>query len=389
MEKRYPINSNTIDESNLFIRVLLYELDSCFDRFIWNYNFQKISCSNFVILGYADINYSLAPVYISMTYEQKGKIKELIFSSSHDLSEDTLMGITKCIENARQTKISTFRFSAQILNIPLNNYSGNNFKINLKERNSYLTFDINGVNEKDAKNQFNIKAKKIIDFISLAVNETLAISLCIEKIDANTKNEQINQYCKSNKHFISGDCQDGNSIYLLHSKVIEYIDKILENKSFSIFDNACRVYNTALNLYHEFLNNKKMNFDYNEIAAITFMSALETIATYNTENKSCTGCDQSNGQRLMIYKIKDKVIKFVKKYYQECAEKQIKNYYDLRSSFVHSGKQFAKYEYNNSDLQIPYFEEDSKSYISIDNEWSNGFKMIVGYTLRHYFIKNI
>ena len=379
MKELFSINCETIDESNLFIRALLYEFSNYFDRFIWSYLYENIPASNSVMLGYADINYSDTPVNIGITYKQKGIINDLVFSSSNELPTDTLDGIQQCVENAKQSKLHAFCFSSQLLNIQLNNYIGDKFNIYSLNKKSFLTFEIYGLNEKDAKTQFFIRAKQIIDVISLAVNKPTGISEPESTSYTTDKATEPIKYCKSDDHFKMGISEDDHSKYLLQQNIIKYIDEIINNKSFSILDNACRVFHSALKLNQEFLNNKELNADYNEIAAITFMSALETVATYPREKKKCNVCGQD------VYKIKDRVSAFILSFYNKDVKKQIDCYYRLRSSFIHEGKQFAKIEYN-SDLKIPYFDAESKSYLSIDNEWSNGFKMIVGFALRNYFL---
>jgi len=367
-------NINSIETSNKFLRSVFYLFHKNLS-FIWNYSPSKIDNSEIWKLGYADVNKSVTPITIQIRYKQKGIINEIQFISSTEIIRETKQIIKECVNQAFNLKENIFDIHAK-LNERIQSVSGLNFCILNIEKTSFLCLKVLGFDKIDAKREFSIKAKQITDIISLAINKHIKFKI-IEfdsvNIEDNNKHDNISEI-----KFLNGNTFN-NEYNLLHNSVIKFINSISEQKidiETKYFLSACRLYNTACKI-----RNFNENNEFNEIKGVTFISALEIIATSLKETSlKCYFCDE------IKYKISKKTKDFVKIYgWQNNGLEIIDSYYSLRSKYIHKGHHFSYLEFK-SELEVPFYDKDCNEFVWFDNKWSEGIADICGYALRNFLL---
>lgn len=316
----FDVCLDTNIDSNDYLRCLWTKIRHKFGKFAWLFNPVKIADRNLIMIGDADIDKE-SPLSISIHYKKKGCISSIIFNSIPDIN--VRQQLLDCLKQATEYRkylksiAFSFKFDSRV-----------NFK---QTKGKYFSIEGNNI-------IFHVNAYDTIDGGVIA--KDIFNSLCsilsfylLYPIHATNQLVYNERNCK--RSFVLPE-QAAVHIDDFLSKRYEYEDNL------SLFETAIESFSQGI--IYEDLSYTLAGADlpFVESAIVSYMSALEIISTNDIPPSKCETCGQ------MRYSIARRVQNLVERLYpgyEKYMSMLIKDYYKIRSSYVHTGKQLSKRNY--------------------------------------------
>ena len=391
------------EKANLFLRALWAELRKSFTKFSWSYFPSKDGKQNKVFFGFLNLGLD-STIDISINYKKKGGIKEIFFDGVEVNSVEGLK-ISKAVKNALQIYLNPEGYYCisvfvKSLYFPISFYKGTFFKvIPMNETEFELTLMIYAYDEIDTKSISKIIFNNVIDILSVETNQ--CFWLINNKRDNLRTEEKENQF--SNEDWFD-DYPIIDSKFLISEKTFILIDsflsEIIHQQKLKKFLNACMLFHTArkyeaqIRDYIKTSDLKEQGTEYSEsfksevvvssmevgirdsnlfaanivgakqseISMILYISSLEVLSILSleeTDNKQCRECGQK------VYSISKRVSDFVENHNGKHIAKFIKEYYSLRSKYVHEGQHLSLENY--SGISLPQLDSASSTGCAFNN----------------------
>lgn len=414
----------TINDSNAFLINLTYLLANEFKSCAWGYFPSKDGPENIITLGKLDlgIENSLIKVIVKVEYIKKGIINKIIiqlfkdsdlpitnfedieqkFITDQNIEFRIKKSINKVINYSEMKEFTVKKYFESVC--PFGYIKRDKYTIlNIKDNLNVIEIKGKALSGEALEDLLQIKVKKIFDLIAVDTN-----SFIIQKFGENINIKDLDDpKITANvrlKNFLEGYSVYNNEI-ILSEKAILLIDALLDQKTTIINDkntleiskflDGCNHINRALkyganidNVYSylqvrsaipglevnlslfgidpelecieiynkEELNNVSEIFE-DEVEISFYLSGIEVISDLSSDVKVCNSCGQK------VYSIKKRVLETVSKYTDNPKlEKLFGDSYDLRSSFLHSGKQTFKNTFNKI---IPQLDSGSQTGTSL------------------------
>lgn len=382
---KLELNFTDYKESNKFLRAFWAGLRGKYGKCAWNFIPHKDGNKKNVFLGFMDIGVPNHLLRVSVDYKTKGCVKNLIIANDKgeiDCSiKNEIIEISKSAKNAVEISFSYYlRFKP--LHGLLLDYKGENFEIGMNKGHNTLFIRVKAYDEADAKSKLNEARSRILALLAVLTNSAF--------LDYNGK-ESVHIIKKENSVFYSEqDWIDGFPYNENFLSLSEYALKVLDNAvndeldhNFNLIVKAAIVFHSARKLdaqindrlrhkttqkteKDEFTiyleeRDKKLKVSAEiqilntEISNLLYISSLETLSLLEAgeDNARCNECNQ------LIYSISKRVYDFVSSILDDFVAKQIKELYNERSEFVHTGALTASYNY--SGVTIPQLDKSSKT----------------------------
>lgn len=322
----YTIGLDSNVASNEYLRCLWFLIRKQFGKLAWIFIPTKIAYKNLIIVGNADVGLE-SPLSISIRYKKRGCLSSVSFSKiPSDGIRNQLIGCLKEASNYNKylrdrriiCKLSKF--------IDINYSEGDMFSIKGNE----LSFSLASYDKEDgrmiAKDMHNILCS-ILTFYLLT--------------PANPANDQL-LYEKHKKINLE-----------LPEQAIRHIDNFLSKRY--EYENNLTLFETAIEAFSQGITYETLSLStisdvlpFIESAIVSYMSALEIISTNDVMPIKCQTCGQ------MRYSISRRVLELVTKAssgYEDYMAKWIRQYYKIRSEYIHTGKKLSMRNY--SGVSIP------------------------------------
>lgn len=386
-----------LKESNEFLRSLWAEMANEFGKCAWQYMPSKNKQTQTITFGFMDIGVSV--LMAGVTYKKNGSIIKLFFGYSgtnyeyrgmeeEELKKESELGqrIVRVVRKARKGmgKYNEYHANRAIKSLyPLSSYEGNNFKIeNVSDNNTKVYFSIAAYDENQIKGKIIQKTDQVMDFLSVETNAPFWTTSCSEIENQETKVLTDETYQEAD--FIDGfSVRDEKLIISQEAKgFLSYLIRSSgKDEDLLIFLNACshfhtaRKYDAQIHDYQGYIDHPledgsgteieiyTKNQDLKralvtgksqtEIATTLYMSALEVVTLIGFESEKCNECKQDK------YGIASRVRQLIGKHLNSHIARQLNDYYDMRSKFLHRGYMLTNNEPTNSS--IPLLEVESEN----------------------------
>ncbi|MDM5198976.1 hypothetical protein QUF79_13190 [Fictibacillus enclensis] len=351
-------------------------------------------------------------IAVSVSYNERGTIKDIFFDAETKVpnKKEVFERLEKAVNSAKQNigNYSFFQYSTGIQSMySLSSYEGERFSIKIdSEKISKLTILVESYDENQGSGIATKKINQIMDFLSVETNAPFW----------NTKElfgdeENINEIYQEDEEFIDGlSYRDGHLVLSREGK--NFVEKIVnlnndEDEAISLFLKACHHFHTARK-YHAQLENiylanpmkdgdtmtyeikrhedlklaANMGGSHTEIATTLYLSALEVITLYKFKQENCETCSQPK------FKIKQRVKEFVTGHLNEFVAKQLGDYYDKRSFYLHRGSILTRDMPTHSS--IPLLDKNDKTGCVDPVKVSlNNLREYASYCLRKFYKENL
>jgi hypothetical protein len=385
MEILTNLNLTSNEESNTFLRALWAEFRQSFGKCAWQYSPRKDGQNKRVYFGYVDIGIGSKSLSVSISYKQKGVIKEIFFKENFgEFSQENRQKILNSVDKARKNKnnLETYQFKSifESNSLAITSYCGFHFKIDIvNDVTNSILFEAKGFDEVDAATEAKRMLVKILDFLSVCTNSIFVIA----SLDISTEDEfkpGDEDIFIQDFDWIDDHPRIGNYL-ALWEKQKKFIDNIILGK-FDLnhpFIRASSHFHSAHKLWLQssVIDNKI------EISNVLYVSALEVVTElYPLENSSCNQCGQKK------YSIRKRVKEITRLHLNDYIEGFIDDYYSTRSKYLHAGILSSDVSYIG--VSIPQLDPSSASGCGSQISMSPiNLSEFVGYILRSVFLTQI
>jgi hypothetical protein len=391
------IGITDVKESNEFLRSLWAEMAREFGKCGWQYMPYKNKQTKTITFGFMDLGVSI--LMVGITYKNNGSIIKLFFGytgtkyeyrgeEEEDLKKESELGqrLEKVVRKARRGmgKFKDFITTPTIQSLfPLSSYEGQNFKTEIvADSITKIYFPISAYDENQVEGKITHKTNQLMDFLSVETNVPFWVTSIPEIENQETKIFADEAYQEPD--FIDGfSVKDG---YLtISEEAKDFLSYIIrnneENEDLQIFLNACSHFHTArkydAQIYdhqgyidHPLDDGSGVNIEIytknqdlktaldtgvsqTEIATTLYMSAIEVVTLIGFRSEKCNECKQEK------YGITSRVRNIVDKYLNSPIARQLNDYYNKRSKYLHRGYTLTNNEPTNSS--IPLLDVDGEN----------------------------
>jgi hypothetical protein len=372
-----PLIKKPSDEivSNRFLRALWAALRLEFGKLFWQYIPSKDRDYLIIHFGYADLALP-SKIRISVTYKRRGVIESIIFDDvgNNDLPISRFENCVRIAEASNESDISiaaniliAYRFLFQ------NNLGSDTFRLLIRDsyrfdffslfkknkhkadffhflndnwslwsdfRETDLLIRVRAFDAVDANNQFLLYAPAILDTLSAFTNLFFEIDKITNPCPPFSSTFQIaNPPLKQ-------DWIDGYPFVerklVLNEECLRLINNIVQDnidKDKQIILDACHHFHAARFLEEQsYIMGQSQSLS--EIAMVHYISSLEVLSLVGSPNPStCPTCNQ------VQFRISARVKEFVEKHHGLNVAKFVKNTYNDRSQYLHTGRLLSSRSY--------------------------------------------
>ncbi|EQB9041937.1 hypothetical protein ACYVOV_003641, partial [Vibrio cholerae] len=383
-------NLKTTEESNHFLRALWAKINEKYGKCAWNFMPYRNTSSRVILLGYMNIKEGLT-LKVSVRYKNKGNLVAIIFEPTSEylgleLEFKELRKLVKECQNYNGL-INEYYFSTQyeLVRGNFSNYQGEYFSITPLSGNIFeLVCKVKAYGKKDAEAIATEKSSQIVNVLSVFSNGLILHNS--ETVTCNGQSGENNIY-DLNHNWIDDRPLNNNKI-LITSKACQLIDKILNSSS---YNENLLLFLGAFSHFHSARSQDALEFDSlipsktikkcddrytltleedarfrvareiqktaTENASILYMSALEVISLVGADPAvKCQECKQER------YSISARVQQYLKNNGAEALVKTIRDYYNLRSRYLHQGQLIKNHAYTGTT--IPILDMDTQSHLN-------------------------
>jgi hypothetical protein len=386
-------NLLTVEQSNLFLRALWANIRSKFGKCAWSLGPHRDTDKKLITLGSMNYKDEMS-LEVALHYKNKGNLIAISFITEDEQQALDLKIIKKLVKESLnyKTLMSDFCYTTKFESIRCNfsSYQGQYFKLNPLLGNFFeCTIKICAFDNIDARTIILKKIKLISALLSVFSN--CLILNTSKKVEASDIEIKENEY-NINLDWIYDKPLKNNHI-LLSEKSCILIDKLISLDSFNEKINlilaafthfhsaraqdsfehdvlmsaeTSKVSDNVFELHFEkddrFDVAKEIQMSSTEIASVLYMSSLEVASLIGEEVSKCNSCNQSK------YSISSRVQNFVRENGGNDLVKTIRNYYNLRSRYLHQGMLLKNYSYSGNS--IPTLDLESQSHIQVYSQVS-------------------
>lgn len=360
------INVNGLENSNHFLMSLWNEMNillhpqKC-DYVPWFYRPGIVEMrQNMKIIMLGDIHTSSGNFHMMLKMKDKTSIKSVMAFNTRmplvdckKLFEQLVSSAKKNINNLH-TYSSTVRLHCKNYKINSSSvYSGRNFYLHSDDKGICIDIRLLAIDYIEAKQQMVKRLDELCFFLTVETNLLFEVEGDVE-IEENTRNLSIAVGQEFIKPYIDGPSIREGSLKLSEAGV-KFLNQYIfvdrdqtEDEVTMYFKRSCTHIFEGLQRQLEkgeqigfitmtqtlILSPKDQLRNQNIItmAAMSYLSALETASTPEGKTETCKTCGN------VIYKISARVEKMVSKYINPETGREFKELYNLRSKFLHAGK---------------------------------------------------
>ncbi|GBC60181.1 hypothetical protein DENIS_1132 [Desulfonema ishimotonii] len=344
------LKTSFIDEaaSNRFLCAFWAKLRDEFGKLAWQYNPSRNGSRQTIYFGYADLALP-ATIRIGVTYKRRGIIDCMVFEDVFGKADLPITRFESCVRLAESAIETETTFYAKMV-IPYNlnfqsTYEHGAFSIlNKKDENTYLGFRVCAFDETDAINKVSLYSKPILDVLSSFTNLFLSLSEFTDLKPFHPVSQQI--MTPDDLNWIDG-YPVTNGLVVIPENCLALIDGIIHgnlDSQMQLLIDACHHFHAARALEEKAYNfiSKQTNNEA-ELAMVLYVSCIEVLSLINAPSPiKCPTCSQPQ------HRISARVIKFMEKHNGLVAAGIVKELYNARSKYLHSGQLLSSRSYTGA-----------------------------------------
>lgn len=361
-----PVNSVGIEDSNHFLLSLWNEMNIMLhpkhcNYVPWYYRPDIVATdSKWKLIMMGDVQTSFGNFHLMLRMKDKKSIKSILAYNARVRKEDCQQLFEKLVSTAKKnvntlrTFVSTVRLKCRNCDInTINFYSGDNFYLYSDEKGICIEIRLLSIDYIEAKQQMVKRVDELCYFLSVESNLLFEVDGVIDISESTTKLPKV-----VNQEFIKPYI-DGHSIredrIKLSESGVKFLNQYIfvdrdsnEGEAIMFFKRSCthvyegmrrqlekggRIgYVTQTHALVLAPKDNPRNQNTISMAAMSFLSALETASMPEGKSETCPKCGN------VTYKISARVDSLVSRYLNPEAGRVFKELYDVRSKFLHAGK---------------------------------------------------
>lgn len=322
--------------SNRLLRALWAQLRAEFGKLAWMYQPRKDGPNRVIYFGYADLALA-ATIHIGITYKKRGVIDGILFEDVFNRIELPKDRFEKCVNLAERTAENKVSIASKIFipyKLSFPNIEQNEFFsiLNYEDESTYLCLKFHAFDEADAVYKFSLNTKPILDVLSSFTNLYFALDEAIGPLpSASTSQKTVSALTLD---WLDGYPITDGTLFIpeVCLSLIEGIicDNLTKQKQQLV--NACHHFHAARILEEQSNTFHSSSFVEKELALVLYISCLEVLSLINAPSPvTCETCSQPQ------YRISTRVKDFMEKHNGPWAAKVVKELYDNRSKYLHTG----------------------------------------------------
>lgn len=360
------INSKGLQETNHFLLSLWNEMNTMLhpqksEYIPWFYRPDIVATGqNWKLVMLGDVHTSAGNFYMMLKMKDKSSIKSILAYNSHmpldyckTLFEQLVSSAKKNVNNLR-TYMSTVRLKCKNFDIDsISIYGGRNFYLHSDDKGICIDIRLQAIDFIEAKQQIVKRLDELISFLTVETNLLFEIEGDVE-IEESSKSLLIAINQEFIKPYIDGP-SIRERVLRLSEAGVKFLDQFIFVDRDQVEDDVVLYFKRGCNHIHEGLQRQLEKGDkiwYTTktqsyiltpkdqprsqniitMAAMSYLSALETASTPEGKTETCPKCGG------VIYKISARIESLVSKYINPETGREFKELYNLRSKFLHAGK---------------------------------------------------
>lgn len=347
--------------SNRLLRALWAQLRAEFGKLAWMYQPRKDGPKRIIYFGYADLALA-ATIHIGITYKKRGVIDGILFEdvfNKIELPKDRLKKCVNLAERKAENKISIASKMFVPYKLSFSTIEEHEcFSIlNYEDESTYLCLKVDAFDEADAIYKFSLNTKPILDVLSSFTNLYFALDGAIgSPPSASTFQKTVSA---SASDWLDGYPVTDGTVFIPEAcfSLIENIicDNLTKQKQQLV--NACQHFHAARILEEQSNTFHSSSFVEKELALVLYISCLEVLSLIDAPSPvTCETCSQPQ------YRISTRVKDFMEKHNGPWAAKLVKELYDNRSKYLHTGSLLSSRSFSGYIIpQLDFFSLDKSS----------------------------
>ncbi|PFH83596.1 hypothetical protein [Bacillus sp. AFS088145] len=411
----FYIGTTNEADSNEFLKCLWSEIAKEFGKCSWIYIPSKQYKKNRIFFGFMSIG--VGEFEVSITYKVRGSIENIYFEIKEDTKVTNLKEVNrrlkKTINSTRDNigKYKFFQFTTSIKStlMPLAPYEGEKYynRIDATSNYSHISVIVEAYDGNQGEGIAHRKINQILDFLAVETNAPFwECDGFEEKLEL-----AYSEIYQEDEGFIDGFSSE-NGFLVISREGKNFIQKIVnlcneEDESIDLFIKACNHFHTARkfqaqieNVYFGNVQNDEngatvelkthddlklaanLGGSHKEISTTLYLSALEVITLIGFEDDRCKSCGQPK------FKIKQRVKEIVTKYINENIAKQMSDFYDERSFYLHKGKMLTNHIPTKNSIPL-LDKNDSRGCIHPVGVPLTNIMELTSFCLRKFYKENL
>lgn len=326
-----------VSSSNRLLRALWASLRQEFGNLGWLYQPIKDGESRRIYFGYASI--VVTSIYFGISYKKRGIVDHIVFEDKFaDKSDPVISRIESCVRTAETATESDFFMTSEVITPSRYLFQDFNelniFSLLTIDNRTSLNLRVSAFDQYDAEHNFNLCIRPIIDVLSAFSNlffgigkpnfsSTSCLDHIIQRPEYTLDADWIDGY-----PMIDGKIAMPDHCLKLVKDIVQ--DNINEHKQLIL--DACHHFHSARSLEQqafEFSRTETLS----EMAMVLYTSCLEVLSSINAPSpETCRTCSQPR------YRISTRVEEFVDRHLGANAADMVKNIYNDRSKYLHTGR---------------------------------------------------
>lgn len=360
------VNTNGLKNSNHFLLSLWNEMNillhpqKC-DYVPWFYRPDIVERGpNWKIIMLGDVHTSAGNFHMMLKMKDNSSIKSIMAYNTGMSQEDCKKLFEQLVSSAKRNINTLHKYTSNVrlkcknygINT-VNGYSGRNFYLHSDDKGICIDIRLQAIDYIEAKQQMVKRLDELCSFLTVETNLLFEVEGDVD-IEENSKSLAIAVDQEFIKPYIDGPSIRGKSLRISEAGV-KFIDQyifvdrdLIEDNVTMYFKRSCthileglqrqlekgdRIgYMTKTQTFMLGSKDHPRNQNIITMAAMSYLSALETASTPEGKTETCQECGN------VIYKISARVESMVSKYVNPETGRGFKELYNIRSKFLHAGK---------------------------------------------------
>ena len=350
-----------VASSNRLLRALWASLRQEFGNLGWLYQPIKDGDSRRIYFGHASM--ITTSICIGVSYKERGIVDHILFEDIFiDKSDPIISRLKNCVRTAEIATESDFFMASEIITPSRYLFQDFNelniFSLLTIDNRTSLNLRVSAFDQYDAQHNFNLSIRPIIDVLSAFSNLFFGIGK-----PNFSSTSYLDHIIQRPEYTLDADWIDGYPMIDGKIAMPEHCLKLIKDLSQNNINQQKQLILYACHHFHSARSLEQQAFEFSrtetlsEMAMVLYISCLEVLSSINAPSlETCRTCSQPQ------YRISARVEELVDRYLGANAADMVKNIYNDRSKYLHTGRLLSSRSYHHtSHGLIPQLDSSAKN----------------------------